>query len=152
MAFAHWKQYNVRMKAIFLFACFALFLMLPVALRAQQEPVAPLLTMPDGEVVREPVCFNVINKAPYSVMGSFVTNVYTTDDGGKARHRSNFRLESNYKSEFCTYGPFYEGRKLELVLRTLIPIFSCKTAVTGDILIYGRRKPEGGTDTWAVCL
>ena len=152
MAFTHWKQYNVRMKAFFLFACFAFFLMLPVALRAQQELAAPPPSMPDGEVVSEPICFSVINKAPYSVIGSFVTDIYTADDGTKARHRSNFRLEPNYKSEFCTYGPFYEGRKLELVLRTLIPIFSCKTAVTGDILIYGRRKPEGGTDTWAVCL
>lgn len=150
MAFRGWKQYNEYMKCFFLPASFALFLLLsgPVA---AQEALAPSASV-GGEVVTEPICFNVINKAPYTVYGTFVTNTYTADDGTQARHRSNFRLETNYKSEFCTYGPFYEGRKLELVLRTLIPVFSCKTALTRDIIIYGRRKPEGGSDTWAVCL
>lgn len=124
--------------------------------RAQEVPPsipnAIISAMPDGEVVTDPICFNVINNASYNVFGTFVTGVYTAEDGSKARHRSNFRLEPAQKSQFCTTGPFYEGRKLELVLRTLIPVFSCKTAITGDIQIYGRRKPEGGTDTWAVCL
>lgn len=150
MAFGGRKQYNEFMKGFFLPACFALILLLSAPVMAQ-EGLAPSASA-GGEVVADPICFNVINKAPYTVYGTFVTNTYTADDGTQARHRSNFRLETDYKSEFCTYGPFYEGRKLELVLRTLIPVFSCKTAITGDILIYGRRKPEGGTDTWAVCL
>jgi len=115
-------------------------------------PPVQATTMPDGEISDEPICFNVVNTAPYTVYGTFVTNIYVAEGGTKARHRSNFRLKTNFKSEFCTYGPFYEGRKLELVLRTLIPIFSCKTGITGDIVIHGRRKPKGGADTWAVCL
>lgn len=117
-----------------------------------QAPPLPVAPMPAGEILDEAVCFNVVNKAPYTVFGSFVTDTYTEDDGTSARHRSNFRLNENEQAEFCTYGPFYEGRKLEMVIRTLVPVFSCKTAITGDIVIQGRRKPEGGTETWAVCL
>lgn len=115
------------------------------------------------DVVSEPICFKVRNTAPYKVYGSFITNYYTTETGSNARHRSNFRLdepgsvdentkEPSDQSEFCTYGPFLPDRKLELVLRTLVPIFSCKTKIDqGEIVIKGYRKPEGGTDTYAEC-
>ena len=114
------------------------------------------------DVVQEPVCFQVINEAPYKVYGDFRTDYYTRPDGIRAKHRSNFRLEEpgtlheeGYpldRAEFCSYGPFLPGRQLELTLRTLIPIFSCKTKLDqGPIVIKGRRKPEGGTETWAEC-
>ncbi len=160
MAFERRKQYNPYMKGFLITACFLLALFLPAVLGAQEQqapaaqaasPAVPA-SIVEGEVVDQPICFNVVNNAPYTVFGTFITNIYTAEDGTKARHRSNFRLEPNFKSEFCTYGPFYEGRKLELVLRTLIPVFSCKTGINGDVMIHGRKKPEGGTDTWAVCL
>jgi hypothetical protein len=115
------------------------------------------------EVVSEPLCFILKNEAPYKVYGSFITDYYTTADGIKAKHRSNFRLDEPGSkdekegfptdvAEFCSYGPFYEGRKLEFVLRTLVPIFSCKTKIDqGPIVIKGYRKPEGGTETYAEC-
>lgn len=133
------------MRALFFSACLLLVLGLAVPHVAQAASA-------DGEVVDEPICFNVVSQAPYTVYGSFITNFFTRDDGARARHRSNFRLETNQKAEFCTYGPFYEGRKLELVIRTLVPVFTCKTALSGDIVVSGRRKPEGGTETWAACL
>lgn len=114
-------------------------------------PPEPVTSAADGEVISEPACFNIVNKAPYGVFGTFITNYYTADDGSRARHRSNFRLKTKEKAEFCTYGPFYDGQRLELVLRTLVPVFSCKTKIDEEIMIYGRRKAEGGTDTWAVC-
>jgi hypothetical protein len=115
------------------------------------------------ELVAEPLCFLVVNEAPYSVYGSFNTDFYTGPDGAKARHKSNFHLEKagsidrekGYpvdRAEFCSYGPFYPGRKLDLVIRTLIPIFDCRTSIDqGPIVIKGHRKPEGGTETWAAC-
>ncbi len=115
------------------------------------------------EIVDDPICFTVKNEAPYKVYGNFVTDYYTTPEGTRARHRSNFRLdeagavdpEKGYpldRAEFCSYGPFFPGYKLELVLRTLVPIFSCKTSVNmGEIVIKGERLPEGGTKTWAIC-
>lgn len=114
------------------------------------------------EITAEPQCFMVRSEAPYKVYGSFVTDYYTTPTGSRARHRSNFRLEpagtlheDGYpldRAEFCSYGPFYPDRKLELVIRTLIPVFSCKTRIDqGEIVITGTRKPEGGTITTAAC-
>jgi hypothetical protein len=112
----------------------------------------PAVPSADGAVSREPHCFNVHNRAPYTVYGTIMTNYFTNEDGIKTRHRSNFRLEADNRAEFCTYGPFFEGEKLDLVLKTLFPIFECRTALTEDIVIYGRRKSEGGTETWAQCL
>ncbi|MCF8496259.1 MAG: hypothetical protein K9G62_06300 [Alphaproteobacteria bacterium] len=116
------------------------------------------------DIVAEPICFQVINEAPYKIYGNFITDTYTAPDGSKSRHRSNFRLDEpgsvheteGYpldRAEFCSYGPFLPGRKLEMVLRTLIPIFSCTTRIDqGPIVIKGRRKDEGGTETWAECF
>lgn len=116
------------------------------------------------DIVQDPICFVVKNEAPYSIYGSFMTDFYPHPDGTKARHRSNFKLEAagsvdeetGYPSdagEFCSYGPFFPGRKLEMTLRTLVPIFSCQTRIDmGPIVIHGERKPEGGTNTWADCF
>jgi hypothetical protein len=61
--------------------------------------------------------------------------------------------EAADSAEFCTFGPFYPERKLELVLRTLVPIFSCKTRVDqGEIVIKGfRKEDQPGTNTYAEC-
>jgi hypothetical protein len=127
------------------------FILLPLSAQAQ-------------EITQSPICFTVRNTADFKVYGSFVTDYYTREDGVRARHRSNFRLDENGakdpdkgfpsdRAEFCSYGPFYEGRQLELVLRTLVPIFSCKTSVElGEIVIKGERKAEGGVKMWAECL
>jgi hypothetical protein len=140
-------------------ALFLLILMIPALSRAQDIPdiTPPVPNAPsaegsaEGEVTAEPICFNVINRATYNVYGTVMTNIYTTPDGTEAHHRSNFRLGPSEKTNFCTSGPFFEGRKIDLTLRTLVPIFSCKTAIDRDIIIYGREKPTGGTQTWADC-
>lgn len=119
----------------------------------------------ESDVVTEPLCFTVVNKAAFKVYGTIGTDYYVNPETGqKARHRSNFRLEEagatdpekGYpldQAEFCSYGPFYPDRKLELVIRTLVPIFSCKTKIDqGPIIITGQYKPEGGTDTKAACF
>lgn len=126
----------------------------PLAAQAQNEGL---------DIIDEPICFVLRSEAPYSTMGSFVTAEYTNEDGIVARHRSNFRFgeagskdDEGYpddRAEFCSYGPFMPDRQLELTLRTLFPIFSCKTRVDqGEIVIKGYRKPEGGAVTWAECF
>tara|TARA_B100001989_G_C24542425_1_gene468463 strand:- start:1588 stop:2004 length:417 start_codon:yes stop_codon:yes gene_type:complete len=117
------------------------------------------------EITSEPICFVVRNTAEFKVYGSFITDYYTREDGIRARHTSNFRLEpkgtkheeKGYPldvAEFCSYGPFFPGRKLDMVLRTLVPIFECRTSVElGEIVIKGRRKADdSGVETWAECL
>ena len=106
----------------------------------------------EGEVDSKPTCFRVINQAPYTVVGSMQTNFYVDKERRKARHSSNFRLEKGQSQPFCTYGPFYEGRKLLLTLRTFLPIFSCRTMVDADIYIKGQMNDDGTTKTWAICL
>lgn len=103
-------------------------------------------------VTSSPVCFKVRNDAPYRVFGTIGTDYYPDPSGIKARHRENFRLDTGGEIRFCTTGPFFPDQKLEFVLKGAVPIFSCMTRVDmGDIVIYGENKPEGGTETWAVC-
>ncbi len=128
------------------------------------QPFSAHAQSAEGQVVDEPVCFIVKNEAPYKAYGSFITNYFITAEGRRQRHKSNFRLEEagavheteGYPldiAEFCSYGPFYEGYKLDFVLRTLIPIFECRTRIDqGPIIISGYRKPEGGTVTTAACF
>lgn len=115
------------------------------------------------DIVSDPICFKVVNEADYTILGNFATSEFTRPDGVVSRHRSNFRLGAAGtkekdgtpadSAEFCSYGPFYEGRKLELVLRTLFPVFTCKTKIDqGPLVIKGRHKPEGGVETWAECF
>lgn len=135
-----------------------LFLTAPVAL-AQSGPVRsddsqllmppPMLEPPNPDGSR---CFTLVNAAPYTVTGSMVTAPYETADATTARQRLNFRLKPKETHRFCAFGPFYPGERLELVLRTLVPVFSCYTAAQGEITIRGERKAEGGTRTWADCI
>ncbi len=119
-----------------------------------------------GEIVPKPICFVVINSAPHSVNGGFITDLYKKPDGSKSRHKSNFRLkkagathpEKGYptdRAEFCSYGPFYPGRKLEFFISTLFPVFSCKTNVeSGPITITSTPRtdtPMGGVRMSAKC-
>ena len=105
-----------------------------------------------GEVVSNPVCFNVINLAPYTIVGTIATDYMTTADGTRARHRANFRLATKEKTNFCSSGPFYPGRKLDFNIHTLIPLFHCFTRIDGDIVVHGEELPDGaGTKTWADC-
>lgn len=118
----------------------------------------------DGEILAEPLCFMVRNTADHMIFGTIGTNYYIAPDGTQARHRSNFRLEKagaidreGYPAdaaEFCSYGPFFEDRKLEFTLRTLFPVFSCYTRIDqGEIVIKSKRKTDdSGNDVWAECL
>ncbi len=105
-----------------------------------------------AETTAQPLCFQVQNTTPYTVWGSFVTNSYTAPDGTLARHHENFRLESRHFAEFCSSGPFFPGRKLDLQLRGLVPIYECRTGIGGPIVIRGQKSDDGGYKTWADCL
>lgn len=101
----------------------------------------------------EPVCFKLINHAPYSVRGHVSTAPDKTDAGIKAPHRSNFSLKENDSIPVCTTGPLFDGEQIRLTLSTLFPVFECKTRIWpgAEIIIQGQRKEEGGTETWVEC-
>ena len=101
-----------------------------------------------GEVSSEPYCFQIVNTAPYMVIGTIMTEKFTRPDGIVARHRSTFRLKQSDVSEVCTQGPFFEGQTLGLVLRSLVPLFECRVNVTGNVIIKGKLREDGTTYSW----
>lgn len=114
------------------------------------------------DISASPICFTIKNEAPYTVYGDIATDYEENDKGQKIRHTGSFRLASKGtdhkdgyaidRSEFCSQGPFFPGRQLELTIRTLIPVFSCKTNVEhGEIVIKGKVNDDGTTKTWAIC-
>lgn len=115
------------------------------------------------DIVSDPICFQLRNTMDFTMYGTFGTDYYTTPDGVQARHRSNYRLEAagtidedGYpadRAEFCSYGPFFEGRKLELTIRTLFPVFSCMTRIDqGEILLRAERnESDSGYNYFADC-
>jgi hypothetical protein len=107
----------------------------------------------EGIVSSDLKCFSLVNRAPYTVHGTIITDYYTTQSGVSARHRENFRLETNESNEYCAAGPFFGEDKdqLKLVIRTIVPIFSCNFKAKGEIAIRGEVLKEGGTKTWAEC-
>jgi len=124
-----------------------------------------LLTFPAAaqEITSQPICFTVRNEAPYRVYGEIGTDRIANADGQKIRHTGTFRLEkpgtvdpeTGYPkdvSEFCSSGPFFPGRQLNLTLRSLFPIFECRTSVElGEVVIKGQVNEDGTSKTWAVC-
>ncbi|MCK6417997.1 MAG: hypothetical protein L6Q57_03545 [Alphaproteobacteria bacterium] len=149
-----WALYSI---LIFTLISGLIFVPATVRATAQEAPVA------GPDISSDPVCFSVRNTAAYKVYGTFGTDYYTTPDGTKARHRANFRLDPagstdpekgtpTDRADFCSYGPFFKGKTLELTLRTLVPIFSCQTRIDqGEIIIKGERTDDG-TKTWAECF
>jgi hypothetical protein len=142
------------MRAVLVLTVLCLFCAAPVF--AADDAFLPPVENPKppgaaGPVTANPSCFDVVNQAPYTVFGTVGTNDYTGMDGRTARHRENFRLQPKQQVNFCTTGPFFPGQKLEFVIRTLIPVFSCMTGIDKAIVIHGEKKPEGGTKTWADC-
>jgi len=118
------------------------------------------------EITAEPICFTIRNEADHRIYGSVSTAYVTNEDGLKIHYDGTFRLEAKgtvdpdtgYEkdsTEFCSNGPFYPGRQLEITLRTLIPVFTCKTNVElGDIVIHSEKVIKDGVETrkmWATC-
>ena len=123
---------------------------------AQMRPGKP-------DIVKDPICFQLRNSADFTMYGNFATDYYINTAGTPARHRSNFRLEAagsvheegypTDRAEFCSYGPFFPDRKLELQIRTLFPVFSCMTRIDqGEIVLRADRKANNrGYDYYADC-
>ena len=133
--------------------CLALFSCLPEHVIAQ-------------EITDEPICFTLRNDANHRVYGSVSTAYVTNQYGLKIHYDGSFRLEAKgttdpetgYEkdiTEFCSSGPFFPGRKLEITLRTLIPVFSCKSSVeVGEIVIHSQTIMKDGVEVkkmWATC-
>lgn len=96
-------------------------------------------------------CGKIINTTNYTIFGMVSTNYYLDQDNEKSRYTVNFRLAAGEEWPVCTTGPFYEGYKVDLQIKTLVPVFDCRTAVTGDILVKSIMEDDV-TKTFAECL
>lgn len=99
-----------------------------------------------------PVCGMLVNISKQTIMGSIATAPQALPSGDNVRHRENFRLAAGERKQICAAGPFYEGRRLDLVLRTLLPLFDCKTRIDrGDIRLDAVPQSGGFKKLTATC-
>lgn len=98
-----------------------------------------------------PLCSTIENDNEYSVYGTIASKYYTLPNGEQTRHYENFKLGPSTQLEFCSTGPFYEGYRVQLSLRTLIPVFECHTQLGKPIKIIMEKNDEGDTVTYATC-
>lgn len=119
----------------------AILLLLPATGRAQQTgPFSPT-----------PICSDLINETGYAVYGAVETDRLQDPRGEIIHYKSNFRLKAGESTQICSNGPFFEGGKLTLTLRSLFPLFECKTSLGQPITIHATPKERGGFDWSATC-
>lgn len=114
------------------------------------------------EYLDDPICFTLVNQAPYMVIGDVSTDedtykgdIATYGGEQKIHHTATFRMKQDETFDICTTGPLYEGNKVRLVLRTFVPVFECMTSIYPGALINIRGnyiEEEFRTETWAECL
>lgn len=124
-----------------------------LALLAAPSSFAQINNLPqkEGEVLSKPICSALKNRSDVSIQGTLATAPQTLKNGDISRHRDNFRLMPGERKEFCVSGPFFEGRRIELTIRTLIPLFDCKTKITKEILLDSIIQDDGSRKYSATC-
>lgn len=139
------------MKKTLLLLCLVL---LPVtsALAQSAPPVrGPSGSGKEGEIISRPICSWLTNRSDQTILGTIATASQRLPDGSEAEHRDNFRLAAGERQKICAAGPFFEGQRLELTLRTLMPLFSCKTKIDREIFLDAKVQPGGFRKLSATC-
>lgn len=116
------------MKVVALFT--ALLLVSPCAL-AQSSTVSKR-----PEILSKPACSALVNMSDVTIQGTLGTAPQRAESGDMVTLRDNFKLAPGERRSFCSTGPFYPGQRLALTIRTLIPLFECKTKIDREIRIY----------------
>ncbi len=112
-----------------------------------------LLSVAQAELISpRPHCASIRNDTGSYLFAAIRTDYGTTASGEKRRHESTFRLEAGEAKDACATGPFYPGYQVELVIKTMIPVFSCKTRLAGVISITSSRDEEGRNKISATCV
>ena len=118
-----------------------LILCLFLSYPAQAELISP-----------RPYCADIRNDTEHAIYASVRTEFGTNAAGEKKRHESSFRLEAGQTQRACATGPFYPGYQVELVLKAMIPVFTCKTVLQGTIAITTKRDEKGINRYSAGCV
>lgn len=117
---------------------------------AAQLQLPPVGTGKEGEILKKPICTWLTNRSEQTIMGFIATASQKVASGDMVAHRENFRLEAGARQQICAAGPFFEGQRLELTIRTIIPLFSCKTKLDREIFLDAKPEP-GFTKLSATC-
>lgn len=102
-----------------------------------------------GEVTPFRECATLRNAANQEVLGVIKTEQFKYK-GQMVRHEGVFDLLDGEKAEICSTGPFFPGYKVELTIRTIMPLFTCKTRLSGEIVIR-RKEVDGINVLYADC-
>ena len=94
-------------------------------------------------------CATIRNSAHQQVMGVIRTESFIFK-GQVTRHEKNFNLQDGETVEVCSTGPFFPGYKVELTIRTIMPLFTCQTRLSGDIFIRSKEQ-DNATLLYAEC-
>ena len=106
-----------------------------------------------GELISpRPQCASILNSTKSELYGVIRTAYGTLPSGEKKRHESTFRLKGGEKQEACATGPFYPGYQVEFSIKTMFPIFTCKTKLRGTIEIKSERNKDGLNRIYALCV
>jgi hypothetical protein len=117
--------------------------------------LAPVLAQPELPSIpgaARSVCGVVRSTIPFKIYGTLSTDVAGQKDGVDVRHKSAFSLTEGQRIEVCSQGPFYEGERLELTLKTMFPVFSCRTKIDREITLSVIPRTGGGYDYSATCF
>lgn len=80
------------------------------------------------------------------------TDYFLREDGARDYHETILRLAAGKDREICAKGPFYPDYEVDLVLKSLFPLFDCRTKLQGEIPLRERELPDGDREFYAVCI
>jgi hypothetical protein len=148
-------RYTDSMRRFLFFALMTLCL-LPTLTIAQVKSgaaprVSPFAPSPEGEVTRQPICSKLTNRSTVTIQGTIALAPQTLTNGESHQFSNNFKLSPGERQDVCASGPFYEGRRIELTIRTLFPLFSCKTALGQEIFLDMKQRDDGIKEYSATC-
>lgn len=124
-------------KAFFTAVLFLLFL----SPAQSQELYSPL-----------PYCALIKNETKDEMIVQIRTDYYLRDDGTRDYHETILRIDAGKDREICAKGPFYPDYKVDLILKSLFPLFDCRTKLQGEIPLRERKLANGDREFYAVCV
>lgn len=95
-----------------------------------------------------PQCADIRNKTNRTVYVGVRTNYFMGKDKSKERHEASLRLDPNEHQQVCATGPFYDDYRVEIILRTIMPLFDCKTKLEGSLTITATDAKTDDGDTY----
>lgn len=138
LAICLYPAYNKRMKRPLLTLCLFILAMGMSFHMAQAQVFSD-----------HPLCLTIYNGTDREVVGHVETDAFYDVTGKLSWHRQNFRLDVQKEERVCSTGPFFKGFKLRVVIKTIMPLYSCKTDMNRKITI-SRKIDETGFNTYVM--